>query len=118
MIHPTELNEKSKLNKARVKFRFLKNSVGKMKVKIIEHNMRNSVNIILPKDVRNKISASRVFIKEVKDELWIREALQMDENTLSIIQDYHITYTSKNAKKFIGEFEYEIEKDFIILYRA
>ena len=80
--------------------------------------MINSINIYLSKEVRNKIQGNRVFIKEVKNELWIREALQMDEKTLKITSDAHISYSSPNAKEFIGEFEYEFEDDFIVLYRA
>lgn len=88
-----------------------------VKAKVSDHNMPNSVFICLSKTIREIINGREVVCKEVNDEIWIREASLLDERRLTINKTNCITYTSPNAKDLIGEYNYSVDGDFIILFK-
>lgn len=87
------------------------------KAKVSNHNRPNSVFICLSKNIREIINGYEVVCKEVNSEIWIREASLLDERRLTINKKNCITYTSPNTKDLIGEYNYSVEGDFIILFK-
>ena len=79
--------------------------------------MPNSVKIYLPKQIRGKIKGKEVVIKEINNEILIREACLMDNKILTISNCNTFTYTAMNAKNLIGSYFYEIDGDYIVLYK-
>ena len=88
-----------------------------VKAKVSNHNMPNSVFIHLPNQTRNIINGKEVVVKDENEEIWIREASLLDEKRLSINKTNCITYTSNKAKELIGEYSYEINGDYLILFK-
>ena len=78
----------------------------------------NSILINLHSDLVAFIKSDEVVVKECGDEIHIREATLLDGKSLKCIgPSKQITYTSKNARGFIGKYDHEIEGDFIILIK-
>ena len=81
--------------------------------------MPNSVAFYLPKDFVEMLKNKRVVIAEIKDEINIREAIIDDTKTIKVKSNNQVTYTTfKDKEKIMGEYEYEIKGDTLILYRA
>lgn len=88
------------------------------KINIYNHNMPNSVIFTLPKDFIQTINHKSVVITEIKDEINIREAMLCDVRSLKVMPNNQVTYTTyRDKEKIIGEYQYEIEGDTLILYR-
>ncbi len=86
-------------------------------VKIYDHNELNSVVIKLPRQAREHIEGCEIVVDQINNELHIREAIMMDNKRLKIQRDNKFTFTGIAAKELIGEYEFEIEGDYIILYK-
>ena len=74
--------------------------------------MPNSVNVYLPKKLRCEIK--EVIVTEINGLINVREAMIDDYKTLKVKKDGHFTYSSENAKEFIGAWNIEVDGDYFI----
>lgn len=80
--------------------------------------MPNSVIFYLPKVFVELIKNKNVVIKEIGNEIIIREAIIDDVRTIKVTSSSRVTYTTfRDKERIIGEYEYEIKGDLLILYR-
>ncbi len=81
--------------------------------------MPNSVIFYLPKVFVELIKNKNVVIKEIGNEIIIREAIIDDVRTIKVnSSSRRVTYTTfRDKERNIGEYEYEIKGDLLILYR-
>lgn len=86
------------------------------KIKVTNYiNRPNSVQIYLPKKIRERINGNEIVITETEDGFCIREPVIMDNKRLTIKNGKQVVYTSSTAKELIGEYDIDFKGDFIIL---
>lgn len=90
-----------------------------MTVKIYNHESANSVTIFLPQCFVDTLKVKQVVVTEIDKEIRIREAIIDDVRTIKVQADNHINCGMRGDKsEIIGEYEYEIDGDYLVLYRA
>lgn len=79
------------------------------------NHRRYSININLKLNEVNRIINDYVVIKEVDDELRIREGTILDNKVYKLTNNHIITYTTLNADKFIGNHDLIVEDGYFII---
>jgi len=88
------------------------------KIKIRNCDMPNSVYFCLPQCFVDLILNKYVVIKSKNKEIIIKEATIDDSRVLKIMPNNRVNYTVfKDREEIIGEFNYEIEGESLILFR-
>jgi len=77
--------------------------------------MPNTVNVMLPIGL---IKAKTIVISKTTDGIKIREATIMDNKTLKRRKEGHVSFSCFEAKELIGEYDFEIDGDYLYLTRA
>lgn len=77
--------------------------------------MPNTVNVMLPIGLMN---SRTIVVSKITDGIKIREATIIDNRTLTIRRGGHFSFTCNDAKELIGEYDFEIEGDYLYLTRA
>ena len=79
------------------------------------NHRRYSISINLKLDDANSMINDYVVIKEVDDELRIREGTILDNKVYKLTNNHIITYTTLNADKFIGHHDLIFENGYFII---
>jgi hypothetical protein len=74
-----------------------------------------TITINLKLDAANRMINDYVVIKEVDNELRIREGTILDNKTYKLTNKSTTTYTSLNAPKFIGHHDLILEDGYFII---
>jgi hypothetical protein len=90
----------------------------KNKITITSHAMPNSVYFSLPQCFIKLLKNKRVVITRNGTEINVKEAQFCDYRALSIRHNNQVTYTVfRDKEEVIGEYDYEIDGEVLILYR-
>lgn len=81
------------------------------------HPHENALRIHLPKAVLDALRWREVVVREVSNEIHIREALLWDHRRSKITAKGQFNYDPPHRDDLVGDYQFEVENDTIILFK-